>query len=193
MKNLCVITLSAAVLMAAACNNTGAPDQNRHNTDPMNASAADSGDIGLKPDEIEFMTEATKGGLTEIALSELVQQKSDNKRIQDFATMIIQDHSSANSQLSTLAGTKSVSLPDTLSRVNEMKAGKLAGEKGMDFERDYLETMIQDHKKAIADFDEAQKKAENPRLRAWIGNTLPDLQKHLDSATVIEDALGKRK
>lgn len=193
MKNLCVITLSAAVLMAAACNNTGAPDQNRHNTDPMNASAADSGDIGLKPDEIEFMTEATKGGLTEIALSELVQQKSDNKRIQDFATMIIQDHSSANSQLSTLAGTKSVSLPDTLSRVNEMKPGKLAGEKGMDFERDYLETMIQDHKKAIADFDEAQKKAENPRLRAWISNTLPDLQKHLDSATVIEDALGKRK
>lgn len=190
MKSSGVLTIAiAATMVFAACNN--ASNNSVDNADSANSAKIDSGDIGLQPGETEFMVKATNGGLTEIELSKLAQQNSKNERVKNFADMIIQDHTSANSQLATLAGTKNVTLPDSLSQDSKSDVDKLSRKAGKDFDKDYMKKMVDDHKKTIDDFKDELNDVKNPQLQAWITNTLPTLEKHLDSAQVIDSVIRK--
>ena len=58
------------------------------------ASAAQSG--ALAKGDRTFIEKAAKGGIAEVELGNLAQQKAQNQQVKDFAARMVKDHSKAN-------------------------------------------------------------------------------------------------
>ncbi len=59
--------------------------------------------------------------------------------------------------------------------------GDLSKKHGMEFDRAYISLMVKDHKEDIDDFNKAAKDGNDGDVRSLAQNTLPMLQKHLES------------
>ena len=58
-----------------------------------------------------------------------------------------------------------------------------------DFDKEYIDTMVDDHKKDIKEFEKMSSDVQDGDIRTFITNTLPVLRKHLDSCTAIQGSL----
>src|SRR5206468_1822242 len=62
------------------------------------------------PSPESFLTDAAEGGMTEVELGKLAQQKSKNPDVKKFGQMLVEDHSKANAEVKALAGKKNINL-----------------------------------------------------------------------------------
>ena len=60
---------------------------------------------------------------------------------------------------------------------------------GKNFDKDFMNMMVKDHKATIDDFEKASKNTKDPDVKAWVDKTLPTLRMHLDSAKAIQKGL----
>src|SRR3954468_1262487 len=65
-------------------------------------------------DSKEFAMKAAEGGMLEVKLSQLAQQKSQDQSIKRLAQQLEQDHTQANQELMTVAKQKNINLPSDL-------------------------------------------------------------------------------
>jgi predicted outer membrane protein len=66
----------------------------------------------LSDQDARFVAETALGGKHEIDTSRLAQQKGTTDEIRGFADRMVRDHTRANHELSTLAATKGITIPD---------------------------------------------------------------------------------
>jgi putative membrane protein len=102
---------------------------------------------------------------------------------------MVTDHSKANDELKQLATTKGLTLPATLSAEHQKTADELAKKKGKDFDKAYMNDMVKDHEKDVAEFQKQSTSAQDPDLKAWATKTLPTLQDHLKQAKQVSSSL----
>jgi putative membrane protein len=146
------------------------------------ATAGFSADPGkLNSFDEKFIKSAGADGKTEVKVAELAVKKASREDVKEFAQMMVADHTAVNSDLMALANKKAVDLSAVISPDGASEFQKLEDNaNGKDFDNAFLKQMESDHKKCISDFQDAQKKAEDADLKAFIDKTLPGLQKHLD-------------
>lgn len=185
---LIIILPVAVVLFLGACDNSGKGSVNK--ADSTNEAKIDSGSISLNSNEADFMVEAANGGMTDVKLGELAQKSAHNQRVKDFAGMMVMDHSAAGNQLKSLASSKNITLPDSLSESSQEDLQDLSKTTGNDFDKAYMKMMLDDHQKDVKDFQDELNDVKNSDLHKWVSNTLPVLQKHLDSARAINKLYG---
>ena len=58
-----------------------------------------------------------------------------------------------------------------------------------DFDKAYVEAMVDGHKKAVKLFTDAAQNCKDPDLKAFATKTLPTLKMHLDSIQAIHDSM----
>lgn len=201
MKKLNLVTPALIIiLMIHACNSANKPGQAGSDTTttleetdtvtPYDSATTvrDAADTASNP-VVSFAAKAGAGGMMEVQLGTLAQTSAANPRVKAFGAMMIRDHTKANKELTALATTKNFNIPATMpvklqNHINEMK--KL---KGTDFDKHYINMMVNDHKEDISLFEEAAKHSTDPGVKAFASKTLPVLNMHLDSAKAIKDAL----
>lgn len=113
-----------------------------------------------------FLKNAAEGGMSEVELGQLAQQKASNPAVKQFGAMMIKDHSAANEKLKALAASKQVSLPDSPSLMQKASKEKLSMMSGDSFDKSYVKGMISDHKDDIKEFQKeiSDGKILKPRL-----------------------------
>jgi putative membrane protein len=144
---------------------------------------ADSPDSG-------FMKNAAEGGISEVELGQLAQQKATNPAVKEFGAMMVKDHSAANDKLKALAASKQVSLPDGSSVMQKATKTKLNMMSGNSFDKSYVKGMIDDHKQDIKEFQKEASEGKDPEARAFATATLPTLQTHLQKIQAIAASAG---
>ncbi|MBS1524898.1 MAG: DUF4142 domain-containing protein [Bacteroidetes bacterium] len=192
-----VLTLSVGLL--SACHNPDQKWDSKSSADTLNNmkdSTADSSKgitralvMKVNKSDAKFAVEAATGGLAEVALGQLAQQKATDPEVKDFGAMMVNDHSKANDQLKALAKNKGITLPATLSNDDQKLKNDLSSQQGKDFDKAYVTAMLKDHKEDIQSFRDAIKTLQDPDLKAFATNTLPVLQKHLDAIEKIDKAM----
>lgn len=130
----------------------------------------------------EFMSNAARGNLAEIAAGHLAQKKSENEQVKSFGERMVSDHSAANDKLMALAQNLDVKLPDKPSRRAENRMKKLEGMSGTKFETAYAHDMIRDHRTDIEAFEREAEHGTNPEVKQFAQTTLPTLKEHLSLA-----------
>lgn len=130
------------------------------------------------PDEI-FYKHAAEGGMSEVDLGNLAQQKSSNPSVKDFGAMMVKDHSAANDKLKSIAASKGISLPTSASMGQMATKAKLNVLSGDTFDKSYIKAMVKDHKEDIAEFKKEADSGQDPDAKAFAGATLPTLRAHL--------------
>jgi putative membrane protein len=191
MKKLSLMMMMAlAALSFQAC--TGSKDS-PETADSVNAERDSSNAVeaGMASDESDakFAVDAANGGMAEVALSKLAQGKAATAKVKEFANMMVADHSKANDELMALASTKNITLPSAVGTDNQAKMDELAKKSGSEFEKGYIEIMVDDHKKAVDLFDDASKNAKDADIRAFAAKTLPTLKAHLDHVNALHDSM----
>jgi len=136
----------------------------------------------------EFMKKVAHGNLAEIELGKLAVQKGTVPYVRNFGQRMIDDHGKLNNELSALAAQKGVKLPNEVTDKDKKLRERLEKLSGNAFDRQYASTMVDEHKKDIAAFEEALKKAKDPDLKRWAANSVGTLQEHLRLA---QDNMGQ--
>jgi len=139
----------------------------------------------------EFVAKAGAGGLAEVEMGEVGVQKATSGQVKAFAKRVVTDHRKANEQLVAAIKGKGLQVPSSRSAMHKAMMDKFReAEAGKDFDRDYMEQMVEDHKMDIELFETAADDAKlDPELRAYAKNTLPTLRDHLKQAQTIESKL----
>jgi putative membrane protein len=153
-------------------------DQNKQN-------AANS---GIESD-VEFAVEAANGGMLEVKLGELAHTNGSTQSVKDFGKMMITDHTKAGDELKALAQRKNITLPSALSNKSQHEYDKLAKKTGHEFDKEYIDLMVEDHKGDINEFEEEASEGKDPDIKNWAASALPVLRHHLDAAKSTNDAV----
>ena len=132
--------------------------------------------------DAKFSAQAAKDGMAEVELGKLALDKSNDARVREFADRMIQDHSKANRQLESIAGSKNISLPSKPGEKLQKPMKKLSGLSGKNFDHAYAEAMVKDHEKAVKLFQQCERECTNDELREFAKQTLPILREHLTMA-----------
>lgn len=130
----------------------------------------------------DFVKEAAQGGMFEVEAGNLAVSKATNPEVKKFGNLMVTDHGKANQELTAIAQAKGMDVPKETSKEHKAQLEKLGKASGKEFDRDYVGIMVKDHEKDVASFRQASGKVADPELKAWIDQTLPVLEKHLELA-----------
>jgi putative membrane protein len=165
------------------------------NTDGTTSTAADQTqpgpDSSSLQDDNAFAVEAADAGMLEVELGKLAQNNASSKQIKDFGQEMVNDHGKANDELKTLAASKNITLPATLSNKSQDTYNGLAGKKGADFDKAYASLMVDDHKKVINKFKNEADKGNDVDLKNWVAGKIPTLEHHLMMAETANSTVNK--
>ena len=152
---------------------------------------AEGGQLSHK--DFKFLTEAARGGMEEVQLGQMAQQKAANPAVRSFGERMVADHTKANDELRQLASQKGATLPTQVSHLENFTIDHLQKLNGADFDQAYAKDMVKDHRKDVRDFESAAKSLTDPDLRAWAQKTLAVLQQHLRMAENLEATVKGQK
>jgi len=139
----------------------------------------------------QFIEHAAIGGMAEVKLGQLAQQKAASDEVKNFGKRMVDDHSKANDELKRLASKKHVTLPKDVGAKHKSVYERLSKLSGQEFDREFMDTMAKDHQEVVAEFEKAAKSSD-PDVQAFASRTLPTLHAHLDSAQQIVSSVNGR-
>jgi putative membrane protein len=135
-----------------------------------------------------FISSAEQGNVAEIEGAKIVEQKSTDPAIKDFANRMTTDHTLASQELMALAKSTGVTLPAESVAVKTNQKNDWQNLSGAKFDEAYLRDQLQDHKQAISVFENEIEHGQNEAVKDYAEKTLPTLQDHI---RIAEDLAGK--
>lgn len=201
MKKLMMTILVAAALVGEYGCNTKTTDTQNKNTeiqDTDNQAAAENNaksGYGGDPnnnsgattaqqfDSTSFAVKAASGGLMEVALGNLAQQKGANADVKKFGQQMVTDHSKANTELISIAAAKNIMLPTAPLPKHQKHIDHMSGLSGAAFDKHYMTMMVEDHQEDVSLFQTtASDNSQDAELKAFAQKNLPVLKSHLQMA-----------
>ena len=135
--------------------------------------------------DTRFIKKAAQGGMAEVELGQLAQQKASSEEVKKFGERMVTDHSKANDQLKQVAAEEHVDLPQQLNAKDKATKARLEKLSGQEFDQAYMKDMVKDHKTDVGEFEHESKAAKDPAVKNFASQTLPVLQSHLREAEKI--------
>lgn len=130
-----------------------------------------------------FMKQAMQSDMAEIQMGKLAQEKGADQQVKDFGQTLVNDHQQNLDKAKSLAQTIGMTPPDSVSAEQKATYNKLSKLSGRQFDREFAQHMVQDHKKDITEFERESKKSGD--VANFAQDTLPVLKKHLQIAESI--------
>ena len=151
---------------------------------PMNAPR----DVGQSAAaDRRFLQDAAAAGRAEVEIGQLAVKKATDARVRDFARHMAEDHAATNKELMQLAKRQGVSLSTEMAPRHRALLDRLAGLEGADFDREYMNAMVDDHRDVVGAFEREARAGRDPEVKAFAERTLPTLQHHLELARATAD------
>jgi putative membrane protein len=145
---------------------------------------------GAKSHEASFIEHAAQGGLMEVKMGQLAQQKGQSSEIKQFGQKLVQDHTKANAELMQIAQKKGITLEKTLDAKHQSHLDKLTAATGAEFDKAFAKDALKTHKKTIAKFEKAVTSEKDEDVKNFAQKTLPVLREHLQTAQVVAKSVG---
>jgi putative membrane protein len=146
---------------------------------------------GPSASDTAFVKKAAEGGLAEVAMAKLAQQKAASDEVKAFAAKLEKDHTQANTELKQVAAQKNVTLPDAPSKMHQGKHDKLSALSGAAFDKAYVAAMVEEHQKDVREFSRAASSSADADIKAFAAKTLPTLKEHLQQVQELSKTVGK--
>ena len=178
---ICFLLLVAAIFGLSACNRNPSVEAAREDE---RGAAPDA-----TPNEQDFMMKAAQTNLAEIDMARIVMQKTQNSDVKDFANMIQKDHTHALDDLMDLMQQKGMSQPNVLSPEAKTDIEKMTAISGAEMDREFANTMVADHQKAVEMFRDQVNLALSPDVKKYAEDILPELEMHLEKALKLQSKL----
>lgn len=190
-KMLLSAALITITLGATSCKDNKETDPTEVAEEQNEAKFEDTNEA--KEDDAEYFVFAADVNRKEIELAKLAQQKSTNAEVRAFAEILFNDHTKAMADLEKNAELKNISLPTALSEDGKKAYDKLSKEKTEDFDKKYVDMMVDGHEEAIKKMEKASEEANDEEIRMWAADMLPTLKTHHNEAVRLQDLIKEMK
>jgi putative membrane protein len=154
------------------------------NTDTNSANTKSSADEN-------FAKKAAEGGMAEVKLGQLAEEKGSSPTVKNFGRRMVQDHSKANNELKDVTSKENIPLPNEMDKSDQATYDRLSKLSGDAFDRAYARDMVKDHSKDVSEFQKEAKNGKDESIKNFAAQTLPTLQNHLDQARQMEQAVNQ--
>jgi putative membrane protein len=176
---------------ATSSQSTTKGSHGNHAADHGMSSGHGMGVMVGKSDE-QFLTKAAQGGMMEVEVGRLAQEKGSTNEIKEYGRKLEQDHTKANEQLKQLAESKNVPVPSDMG-AEKAAVDKLRGLSGEQFDKAFLKMAVRDHKKDVNEFQKESTRSMDSDVKNFASTTLPTLQEHLRQAEQLQGSTRGRK
>ncbi len=142
----------------------------------------------VNADGLTFIKTAHEAGLTEIEASKIAKKNSANSQVIAFADMMITDHTAMGVDVDTLASQKFVTVLAHVNNEDKAVLDSLAKKTGPEFDKAYMELMVDGHKEAAELFKE-NKESNYTAIRKVAETWSDKIEKHLEEAKKVQTSL----
>ena len=144
----------------------------------------------LTGDELQIVAHVHNVNQLEIDLGKLAEKHALSAAVKDYGKMLVNDHQQNDKDLNALVKKHDQKIPkETLSDADktdkkDMDAAvkRLKGMKGADFDREFINMMVQGHEKELVRADSAVAMIQASDLKTFVNDMKPVLQRHADQA-----------
>jgi putative membrane protein len=226
MKKVGLAAAALTVVMAAACGG-GRDDANR--TTPNDtigtggeardttAAPAETRDQGANRDMQRWVQDMTMHNTAEIELGKLASEHASNAQVKAYGQMMVKDHTMAGSELKQ-AVSGHIPVQEQMDDKHRELAQKLRGLSGMEFDREYMDAMVDGHQEVKGMLEDRARDANTTRtttgtsgndtgaaanrnttntsndqvevaVNQWAAKTLPKVEQHLQRAEQLRDTV----
>jgi putative membrane protein len=131
-----------------------------------------------------FIKEAIQGNIGEQKIGQLAQQKGATEGVRKFGKDLEHDHAKANDSAMTVAKSIGVNPPEMPTKKQRELYDRLSKLSGEQFDKEFVQAMVKDHKKDIQKYSE-EAKGTGP-VDMYAKDTLPHLKQHLQEAESLQ-------
>lgn len=135
----------------------------------------------------KFAREVSEGGVAEIELGKLAEEKGQSEHVKLFAKHMVEDHTKVNEELKEIASREHLTLLTNLDRKDEGTRQRLEKMSGPEFDKAYAETMVRDHEQDVAAFKQEANSGQKSSLQQFAQRFLPTLEGHLKEAQQVKN------
>ena len=181
-KMSCTITIGAVAFLAAG---QIAHAQQTHPQQSPNQTAGtmqQSVPAAKQVSDETFARKAAEGGLAEVELGQLAEEKGQSQAVKDFGQRMVTDHSKANDELKNAAAQENIKLPDKLNAKEQAIYDGLSKLSGSAFDKAYAHNMVKDHRIDLREFNTEAQNGQDEPIKNFAAQTVPTLQEHLKMA-----------
>ncbi len=178
-KSLFHVTLFTTIIAVSSCTNNQEPKDTVEVAEDYNDAKFDEQD--LKKDA-QFLVEAAEINLEVIQLGQLAQEKGKSADVKELGKMMEEAHTKLLNDLTTLANSKQITIPTSVSDESREDFNTLNEKLGINFDIAYAELMVSGHNDAIDAFEEAATECTDLEIKNWATTALPELRSHLDQS-----------
>ena len=173
MKQKSIIVGATTILAAAVCSlhPTLAAEKEAKTSESKSAKGS------LSSADKKFVENAAKGGMMEVAMGREAASKAQSSDVKQFGNRMVTDHSKANDELKSIASKKGISLPSQEPSAN------------FKTDKNYMDEMVSDHQKDLAEFQQEAKSGSDPDLKAFAEKGAKMVSNHLSEARRIHKSL----
>lgn len=143
----------------------------------------------LSQTDRNFMNKITYTNLGEVDAGNIAKDRGMNAAVVNYGNMMVTDHSSAHSELASIAQNNNATLPGETDQEHKNMAAMLMTLSGNTFDSVYIHKMIEGHDKAIAILQDEISNGQNSTVKNYAANKLPAVQHHRHMADSIANAL----
>jgi putative membrane protein len=144
-------------------------------------------DTRKEENEADFLADAIEDRYAEIKFAELVNTKSSNKNIQDFAQELVNDQSKILAELQRLANERDVTVPVDEGDATKEKINKLFKQDDPNFDKKWCSELSSEHKKSIREYERMLDKTDDTELKNVINQALISLRASLGKLEHLEE------
>jgi putative membrane protein len=159
MRGKVLLWIAIVAALTVGCSRNGGNDE----TAPVGTSGKSDTNKVTSSDK-GFVHDAVIANQAEVELGRIAIQRSTNADVKKFAQMMIDDHTAAGQKLSAVASRYNIDVPAQLDDKHRDLGEKLAKKLGPDFDRDYMEAMVEGHKQVA---DKLESRVDKANLAEW--------------------------
>lgn len=172
-KTAVISLLIASALAIPALSQAQTPAPVASGSAAMNLSKADQ----------KAVTDMAMSNMAEVAIGKMALAKSQNPQVKAYAQKMIDDHTAAQGDVTTLAQAKGVTLPTDLDAKHKAMSAMLDKLSGDAFDKAYMKNAgVTDHNQTHDKLTKAASKAKDPDVKAAATKMLPVVDQHLQLA-----------
>ncbi|MEX1238574.1 MAG: DUF4142 domain-containing protein [Cyclobacteriaceae bacterium] len=188
-KSILYLLMSALMLIGLSCGSNDGRDDSTEIAEEQNEETFEKNKV---EEDAEFAVEAADGSMLEVELGTMALTRATSPEVKQFAQKIVDEHTRSNNELKALAQKKNITLPTTMGDDHMRKYENLQEKTGPDFDKEYMDLMVKDHKEDIREFEEQAEDGSDLEIREWASSKLPTLRNHLEEAERVHETVKEK-
>src|SRR5215217_7508125 len=155
MKRFGVLSLALATAVTVACNSNARTDTRADNDVARTETVGTAGEVDrgkVENGDRNFIQDQLADGDAEVQLGKMAAERGASADVKRFGQMMVQDHTKAGAELKQIASQFNVQVdPSKDADKHKDTMDKLSKLRGADFDREYMNAMVDNHQDAVND------------------------------------------